>query len=102
MGDNINSKDFIIGTLIGGIVGASAALLFAPKSGKELRGDINQGASQMKDKAANWKDTAYDKSLELKDKAYKRGSELKDMAYERRSELTERENEKGSDVTEKA
>ncbi|GAJ99426.1 YtxH domain-containing protein [Geomicrobium sp. JCM 19055] len=47
---DMNTKDFLIGTLIGGIVGASAALLFAPKSGKELRGDISEGASTAKDK----------------------------------------------------
>ena len=65
MGDNINSKDFIIGTLIGSIVGASVALLFAPKSGKELRDDINHGAIQARDRANEWKDTAIVKGLSL-------------------------------------
>ena len=37
---NINAKDFLIGTLVGGIVGSLTALLLAPKSGKELRGDL--------------------------------------------------------------
>ncbi|PLS14870.1 hypothetical protein CVD28_25450 [Bacillus sp. M6-12] len=39
--ENINSKDFLIGALIGGIVGAAAALFMAPKSGRELRENIN-------------------------------------------------------------
>ena len=42
--NNMNTKDFVIGALIGGIVGAASALLLAPKSGKELRQDLNHQA----------------------------------------------------------
>src|SRR5690625_5561718 len=80
MGDQINSKDFIIGTLIGGMVGASVALLFAPKSGRELREDLNQGATQAKDMAYEWKDVAQEKGSELKEVAYDKGSEFKKKA----------------------
>lgn len=41
--NNMNAKDFLVGTLIGGLVGAAAALLLSPKSGKELRGDLTGG-----------------------------------------------------------
>ncbi|MGV3487537.1 MAG: YtxH domain-containing protein [Tuberibacillus sp.] len=34
-----NTGSFILGAVIGGLVGAATALLLAPKSGKELRGD---------------------------------------------------------------
>lgn len=33
-------KDFVLGALVGGIVGAAAALLLAPKAGSELRNDV--------------------------------------------------------------
>ena len=33
---------FFIGALMGGIIGATAALLFAPISGEELRTQINE------------------------------------------------------------
>jgi gas vesicle protein len=33
---------FLIGTLVGGLVGAVLALLFAPSSGTELRGQITE------------------------------------------------------------
>jgi gas vesicle protein len=36
-----SSKNFIAGAVIGGVVGAAAALLFAPKAGKEIRSDLN-------------------------------------------------------------
>lgn len=39
-GNNLNGKDFVIGVLIGGIIGAAAALLLAPKSGRELRNEL--------------------------------------------------------------
>ncbi|MCA1056871.1 YtxH domain-containing protein [Rossellomorea aquimaris] len=63
--NNINSKDFMIGTLIGGIVGAATALLLAPKSGKDLRNDLNEQAIVIKEKSGQWKDTAVEKSNEL-------------------------------------
>ncbi len=46
----MNTKDFLIGTLVGGIVGATTALFLAPKSGKELRSDISEQAYNAKEK----------------------------------------------------
>ncbi|MBJ6361340.1 YtxH domain-containing protein [Paenibacillus sp. GCM10012307] len=37
---NIGSSSYIKGAIIGGIIGAAAALLLAPKSGRELRQDL--------------------------------------------------------------
>lgn len=45
-----NVKTFMIGSLIGGVVGAVTALLFAPKSGSELRSDIAEGYQVVSDK----------------------------------------------------
>lgn len=60
----MNTKDFLIGTLIGGIVGAAAALLLAPKSGKELRSDISEQAQIAKEKTTAFTSTAYEKGNE--------------------------------------
>ncbi len=62
---NIDTKDFLIGTLIGGIVGATTALLLAPKSGKELRTDLNDQAIQLKDKSSEVATMAKEKSSTL-------------------------------------
>ncbi|MFC7373344.1 YtxH domain-containing protein [Fictibacillus iocasae] len=65
MGNNnqgIDSKDFIIGALVGGIVGAASALLLAPKTGKELRGDLNEQAILLKDKGNEFSQLAIEKS----------------------------------------
>lgn len=40
------SGGFWLGTLAGGVAGSIVALLFAPKSGKELRHDISSGAQK--------------------------------------------------------
>lgn len=44
------SKGLLWGALIGSIAGSVTALLMAPKSGKELRQDIADGARQVGDK----------------------------------------------------
>ena len=41
------ATNFIIGAFLGGLVGAGLALLFAPKSGSELRQDIAEYADQV-------------------------------------------------------
>lgn len=52
------TKGFLIGALIGGAVGAAAALLTAPKSGKELRDDISTKSNEIYSKANNkWVET---------------------------------------------
>jgi len=54
-----------MGFMIGAAVGAVAGMLFAPKSGEELRGQIKEKASTIKDKATQ---TAQDKAGVAKDK----------------------------------
>jgi hypothetical protein len=56
---------FLIGTLMGGIVGACAALLFAPMSGKNLRVQITQRAQGF---TADIRQAATTKRIELQDR----------------------------------
>lgn len=48
-----NEKSILVPFLVGGIVGAGIALLLAPKSGKEIRGQIKDIASDTKDTVAS-------------------------------------------------
>lgn len=43
----MDCNTFVKGLLIGGAIGAAAALLLAPKSGRELRSDISDKAQQV-------------------------------------------------------
>jgi gas vesicle protein len=60
-GNNL-SKGLLIGFLTGSIVGAAVALLYAPKSGKELRQDIKVKADDFKDEAEKFVENAKEKA----------------------------------------
>ncbi len=44
-------RGFLAGALLGGVAGAITALLFAPKSGRELRQDIAERTGELYDRA---------------------------------------------------
>lgn len=76
--------------LIGGGIGAVIALLFAPKSGVELRGDIadatRKGIEKSKEAAAQLQERAGEYYEVTKDRA----SELYQTAQEKAGELSEK------------
>jgi gas vesicle protein len=45
-----SSSSFLLGAIVGGVVGAVAAMLLAPKSGQEIRSNINNQAETIKEK----------------------------------------------------
>ncbi|AYC29874.1 YtxH domain-containing protein [Paenisporosarcina cavernae] len=63
--DEVNGKDFLIGALVGGVIGAAAALFLAPKTGKELRENVSTQAVNLKDKTAEFSTTAKEKTSQL-------------------------------------
>lgn len=68
----MNRRDegsFVIGAIIGGAAAAIAALLFAPKPGKELRRDISNEFHSMVDTAHDYADIAKEKGYEVVDAA---------------------------------
>jgi len=79
--------------LIGGGIGAILALLFAPKSGEELRGDIadvtrkglekgRETAAQLQERAGEYYEVTRDKAGEYYAAAQEKVGELKDKAGE--------------------
>jgi gas vesicle protein len=60
-----SKKGMIVGSVLGGVLGAVTALLVTPKSGKELRKDINHQLVAAKDKTIDAKDTAKGKANEV-------------------------------------
>ncbi|MFT9596667.1 YtxH domain-containing protein [Mesobacillus sp.] len=81
--DSNNSRDFVTGAIVGGLAGALAALLLAPKSGKELRGSLNEQTSSLKTKSADLASVAKEKASGLKDTVSQQSStianKVKDM-----------------------
>jgi gas vesicle protein len=80
---NSNSRDFVTGAIVGGLAGALAALLLAPKSGKELRGSLNEQTSSLKNKSADLASVAKEKASGLKETVSQQSStivnKVKDM-----------------------
>lgn len=62
--ESSGGKDFLIGAIVGGIVGAATALFLAPKPGKELIQDLNQQAGILKEKGIELSGTVQDKGTE--------------------------------------
>lgn len=48
------TRGFLLGTIVGGAVGALTALLFAPKSGEEFRRDIADRSGKIYDQASDY------------------------------------------------
>lgn len=63
--EEVNMKDFVIGALVGGIVGAAVGLLLAPKTGKDLRSDVASQAVNLKDKGVQLSEVAKEKTIRL-------------------------------------
>jgi gas vesicle protein len=61
-----STKEFLLGALIGGIVGAATAFFLSPKSGKEIRSTFN----------------------DLRDATFSKGSELVTVAKENKAKFT--------------
>lgn len=76
--DDVNSKDFLIGALVGGIIGAATALFLAPKSGAELRGDVSTQATHLKDKTVDLSSTAKEKTSQLSSQLKEKSGPLVD------------------------
>src|SRR4029077_8404559 len=88
-GDSISAR--LTYLLIGGGIGAILALLFAPKSGQELRGDIADATRK-----------GIDKSREAAHELGQRAGEYYEVGRDRAAELYSTATESVSDVAQKA
>lgn len=51
-----NASGFTTGLVVGGLVGAAAALLYAPKKGNELRNDLRDSSIKLKERTQQMRD----------------------------------------------
>ncbi|HWL22516.1 MAG TPA: YtxH domain-containing protein [Ureibacillus sp.] len=76
--ESINMKDFIIGALIGGMVGAAAGLLLAPKTGRDLRTEVANQAITIRDKGVELSTTAKEKTVKISNQIKEQSVQLVD------------------------
>lgn len=87
--------------LIGGGIGAILALLFAPKSGQELREDIadatrkgleksKEVAGQLQERAGEYYEVSRDKANELYQTAQDKATEYAELAKDKATEISEK------------
>jgi gas vesicle protein len=65
MSNKMDGKDFLMGAMVGGLLGAMAALLLAPKSGRELRQDISEQYSNISEKTQQIASTVSEKTQQI-------------------------------------
>lgn len=79
---------FLLGAIVGGVIGAAAALFLAPKTGKEMREDFTTQTNQLKDKATEFTSNAKDKATEYSSVAIDKATEYSSAAKDKASEYT--------------
>ncbi len=67
--EGYSSGSVLLAFVLGGMVGAGVALLLAPQSGTETRRKIKELTDDVKEKAADYADTAKGKVVSTVDKA---------------------------------
>ena len=65
MSDEGRGLEFLAGVVLGGLVGAAAALLLAPQPGDETREQLREKSIELKDRMIELSDEARKKAAEL-------------------------------------
>lgn len=99
-GSKTNSRDFLVGAFIGALAGATAAFLFTPKSGKDLRTTINGQTISILEKTDKVKDKALSKSTEIAAVAKEKASTVVSQVAHQSQELFEKVRDKQGDSSE--
>ncbi|MFO7445679.1 MAG: YtxH domain-containing protein [Ignavibacteriaceae bacterium] len=85
--ENNVGKGLLIGLLAGGAIGAAIALLYAPKSGRELRADIKSKADDYLDEAEKYMAEAKDHAKNVINEGKKKSEKLINDARVKSEEL---------------
>ena len=96
------TKGLFFGFVAGGIVGAVAALLFAPKPGRELRKDLRAQKDKLVDKAAEFLNATAEAGEDALNTGQERSRELISAARQRANSILENAERALSDAKTKA
>jgi gas vesicle protein len=102
MDENKTAKGLILGFVTGGIVGAAIALLYAPKSGRELRSDIKIKKDELLDDTSEYLQIAKTKASDMINEGKRKSEELISDARKKANSLIGDANSILNDAKEKA
>lgn len=102
MEENKNAKGLLLGILTGGVIGAAIALLYAPKSGRELRNDIRLKKDELLDDTSEYLHIAKTKASDLINEGKRKSEELISDARRKASSLIDDANTVLNDAKQKA
>jgi len=102
MEENKMARGLILGFVAGSIVGGIIALLYAPKSGKELRSDIRLKKDEFLDDTAEYMQIAKSKANELINEGKKKSEMLIQEAKKKANTLLDDANKVLSSAKDKA
>ena len=76
MSDETHAVEFVAGFVVGALVGAAVALLFAPQPGEEIRGLIHERGVELGERAGQLQSQAKEKASTLQVQAKEKVSDL--------------------------
>jgi len=85
----VDNLSFLKGIIIGGVAGAIAALLYAPKAGKEFREEIKKKSNELKDEFDKQYAETKETAIKIVDDNIKRVEILKREAEEKLKQAQE-------------
>lgn len=97
-----SGSNFAKGLFIGGLLGAAAALLFAPKPGRELRGELSEKVGIVTDRTKEVAAVVSDKATELAKTVSSKTSDLAKTVSQGRDEVMDSVRKASADVAEEA
>jgi gas vesicle protein len=102
MDENKTAKGLLLGFITGGLVGAAVALLYAPKSGRELRSDIRLKKDELLDDTSEYLQIAKTKASDMINEGKRKSEELITDARKKANSLIGDANSILNDAKEKA
>ena len=102
MDENKTAKGLLLGFITGGLVGAAVALLYAPKSGRELRSDIRLKKDELLDDTSEYLQIAKTKASDKINEGKRKSEELITDARKKANSLIGDANSILNDAKEKA
>ncbi len=81
-------KGFMLGLIAGGAIGSIAALLYAPKSGRELRKDIRKKSREVIKETGEYVDSAKTRAAEIISEGRQKAENLINDAKQKADSIT--------------